>query len=390
MDINTDPQEKTKNWLAPQVFPPVMFVAIIFLGLVLIIGLELLAHNRNAAPPVTIPPSPTPALPVTLTLYNWTSYMPQSILDDFAAQSGITVTYQSYETQEEAVAGLLTGKSYDVVVMGNNFIPQLIAADILAPIDYQNVPNFKNISPEFRDLAYDPQNQHSIPFNWGTTGLLVRQDLITRPVTCWSDLWDPALKSKIAIWNIPNANIAMALKSLNYPANTEDSHLLDQAQQRLLALKDQAVLIWPGDEASIIPPLAEGRIVAAYGWSYDAVLARQQNLSITYVLPCEGTFLWGENFVIPKSSPHQIQAEQFLNFLLRPDIGARLIAELAYATPNEPAQKLLAPEIRNDPLIFPAPNSLKNSDILLPAKPETLELHQQIWNNFLNYVPETP
>ncbi|MEZ4832078.1 MAG: extracellular solute-binding protein [Caldilineaceae bacterium] len=125
-----------------------------------------------------------------LVIYDWAEDMSDDVLDAFAQEYGVEVTYLVYESQEEAIEMMRSGEMYDVVVMESRYIPMLAGEQLLAKIDYRNVPNYKNISANYRGLMYDPENQFSIPYNWGTTGLVVRSDLVDEPVTHWADLWD--------------------------------------------------------------------------------------------------------------------------------------------------------------------------------------------------------
>lgn len=339
----------------------------------------LVACGSPAASPV---PTPAPPLAKALVLYNWAGYMPQSVLDAFTAEYGVNVIYEIYETQEDAVEAMRAGQVYDVVVMGNEFIPALVSDGLLAEIDYRNVPNFKNISANFRDLAYDPDNAHSVPFNWGTTGLLVRSDLVGQPVTRWADLWDDRYAGKVVVWPIQRELLPIALKSLGYSVNSENPAQLEAALERLLALKKNA-FFWDAAEASIVAPLASGEAAIADGWAYDAITGREENESIVYVLPEEGTILWGDNLAIPAHSPNKHTAEVFLNFLLRPEISAQIVNELYYANANEAARPFIDPEVLNDPLVYPPDEALRHAEIILPLSPEGQRLYDLIWERFM-------
>ena len=178
-----------------------------------------------------------PTLADELILYNWADYMPQPVLDAFTAEYGVKVTYLTYESQEEAAFQLRARKRCDVAVLELDVFPSLVNEGLLAEINFQNIPNFKNISPNFRDLAFDPGNAHSIPYGYGTTGLIVRTDLVKEPITRWADLWDPRYAGKIAVRGLPAELIGVTLKSLKYPLNSEDPQQLEAALQHMLDLK---------------------------------------------------------------------------------------------------------------------------------------------------------
>jgi spermidine/putrescine transport system substrate-binding protein len=315
-----------------------------------------------------------------LVFYNWGDYMPQSVLDAFTAEYGVKINYLTYDSMEEAVAQVRAGQHYDVVVLEYDLIAPLVADGLLAEIDFQNVPNFKNISNNFRDLAFDPGNKHSIPYGYGTTGLVVRSDLVKAPVTRWADLWDPRYAGKIAARALPAELIGVALKSLGYPLNSEDPQQLEAALQHLLILNP---ILVDDETDKAIPVLLSGEAVIMVGWADDALQARQQNQAISYVLPEEGTLLWGDTFVIPANSPRKYTAEHFLNFLLRPEVSAQIVNENHYAIANEAAYALIDPEIINNPIVFPPGEVIKKADWYLPLSPAGEKLYADIWERFM-------
>jgi spermidine/putrescine transport system substrate-binding protein len=326
---------------------------------------------------------PTPSPPAQeLTLYNWSGYLPQSILDAFRAEYGIKVTYLIYETQEQAIENIKAGQVYDVVVMGSHLVPGLVANNLLAEIDYRNVPNFKNVSANFRDLAYDPGNKHSVLFEWGTSGIIVRQDLVDQPITSWTDLWDSRYAGKIGLWPLPRSTIGLTLKSLGYSFNSEEPEELQAAEARLLDLKPNVFMLDPNlpTAASFV---VSGQAVMIYGWSYDASEARKQNQAVAFVLPEEGVLLWGDNFTIPANSPHKHTAELFINFMLRPEISAQLVNETFIATSNEVAESFIKPEILYNPIVYPTVEMIKSAEWILPLSPAGQKRYDQIWQGFM-------
>ena len=345
-------------------------------------ALFLSACGSIGATPVTTPTPPP--LAEELIVYGWADELPQPVIDDFTAEYGVKVLYVTYESMEEALANLQAGEVYDVVNLDNRFIPTELAAGRLAPIARAQVPNFKNISANFRDLVYDPGNKYSIPYSWGTTGLIVHTDLITTPLTHWADLWNPQITGNIALYRgQPREVIALALRSLGYSANTENPAELEAALAKLIELKPR--VIFPEERGLISPAklLISGEVAVAMGYAYDVLESRAAIPAIQYVLPADGALLWGENFVIPANSPQRQTAEVFLNFLLRPDINAKIVNYNLYATPNEAALPFIDEGIRNDPVIFPANDDLRNAEIVLPLKPEVQKLYDDVWARFL-------
>ena len=345
----------------------------------LILSLLAACQSTAQSTPVAAQPSET------LVYCAWPGYMPQAVLDAFTAESGIKVDYQAYGSQEENIAQIKAGKTCDVVVIGNELIPSLLADGMLAEIDYHHVANFKNISANFRDLAYDPGNKHTIPFNWGTTGLLYRQDLIAKPVMRWADLWDTRYAGKVAIWALRQPLLPIALKRLGYSVNSEKPEELEQALKSLLELKKNVIFL-DLNEASSTPTLIKGQAILTYGWAYDALTSQKQAKHIAYVLPEEGSILWGDNLVIIAKSRHKTAAEAFVNFVLRPEIGAQIVNGIFYANANEAARPFIKPELLKNPLIFPAAEALKNAEIMLPPSPHGKQLRDAIWEKFMAAV----
>lgn len=342
--------------------------------------MSLLTACDNASPP---PPAASAPAARELVLYNWVEYMPQSVMDAFEKEYGIKVSYVAYDSHDEAAESIRAGKVYDLVVMAPEQIPSLIKEGRLATIDNRNVPNFRYVSANFRDLTFDPGNRYSVPFHFGTTGLLVRTDLVDRPVTRWRDLWDPRFAGKVALWPISGAVIPIALKSLGHSVNTTDPAKLEAALQELLKLKPNVFFV-SNQAATIVPVLDDGQAVIAYGWAYDALTAQNEGkTNIQYVMPEEGTILWSDSFVIPANSPHRREAELFLDFVLRPEVAGQIVNESYYAMPHDGARPFIRPEILGDPLVYPPNEQLREAELTLPLGPQGDELLKTIWQRFL-------
>jgi spermidine/putrescine transport system substrate-binding protein len=356
--------------------------AIIFLPVLLlvILAIYLVATREHEAA--------TPTLAKELIFADWEGDMPQSVLDAFTREFGVKVIYEIYQTQEGMLDKIHAGQQVDVLVLESRFVPQAKEDGLLRRISYQNVTNFKNISANFRGLAYDPENEYSIPFNWGTTGLVVREDLVEAPVTRWADLWDKRYTGRTAIWLYQTREvIGIALKSLGYSANSENEQELQAALAKLIELKQHVIYLEDYDSAYSGEAMASGQIVLSMGYAGDVFAGRKLNEKITYVYPEEGALLWGDNFVIPSNSPNPTTAEVFINFLLRPDINAQIANENYYATPNEAALAFIDPQILNDRAIFPPSATLKNMEIILPLSSQGQELYARIWKQFIAAEP---
>lgn len=330
-------------------------------------------------------PTPTPdgpGLEAEVFFYDWAEDVPQEVLDAFSQEYWVKVNYVTYETSAEAAASVRAGAPYDVAVIETRFLPDLIQEGHLTAIPRQQVPNVQNIAPSFRDLVYDQGNRYSVPFNWGTTALVVRSDLVAEPVQRWADLW--AEQGKVGIWGGEMRDvIGMALKSLGYSVNSEDRDELEAALARLIEIKPRLVDMDDYEDLSSAPLLEKGRVEAAVGYAYDALTGREANPAIVYVLPEEGALLWGDHFVIPASSPHPMAAAALLNYLLRPEVAAQISNANLYATANEAAMPFIDAALRDDPVVFPPNDDLARAELVLPLSPEGEALYAEIWQRFL-------
>ncbi len=351
-------------------------------AVVTLLALSLLAACSGLSSLAT--PAPRP-LADELIFYDWSGDLIETVFEDFEEEYGIKVTYVVYETPEDAVESIRAGEQYDVVVLENEYIPSLVSEGLLARIDYRNVPNFNHISANFRDLAYDPGNKHTIPYSWGTTGLVVRSDLVAEPITSWSDMWDPRYAGQVVGWLIPRYTMGATLKSLGYSTNSEDPSELEDALAHLIELKPN--VIWLTVEETSAYHLADGVAVMSLGWAYDAQVGQEEHEAIDYILPEDGAILWGDNFVIPANSPKKYEAELFLNFVLRPEITGRIVNQNYYPMASDAADPHIDPDILNDPVIYPPNEDLLNAEILLPLSPEGEQLHAEIWERFLAAEP---
>lgn len=348
---------------------------------ILIASLVIFQFACHAAAPTGVSASTPIPLAKELIFYDWDGDMPQSVLDAFESEYNVRVTYLAYESQEEAIENLGEGLVYDVIVMESRFIPSLVDQGLLASLDRQNIPNLKNISANFRELAYDPDNRYSVPYNWGTTGLVVRSDLVAAPISSWNSLWDPQYAGRVGIWKgQPRETIGLTLKALGYSANSENQVELEEALEYLMQLKSHALIIEDYNSYTSAYMLVEGQAVMTVGFAYDVLEGSRLNGSITYVLPQEGALLWGDNFIVPSNSQDQYTAELFIDFLMRPEINAEIANQNLYATPNEAAFPYIQPELLNNPVIFPSAESLRNSEVILPLSGRGQEIYDDVWD----------
>lgn len=324
----------------------------------------------------------TGAYQADLVFYSWAEYMPQSVLDQFEAETGIHVNYVTYDSQDEASTAIRSGSvAFDVAVVAYDWAPGLRDAGLLTKLDRARIPNFKNIAPQFRNLFYDPDNSYTVPYLWGTTGLLVRTDLTDKPVMHWVDLWDPQWQGKILARPIAAELFGAALLAQGDPLNSEDPAELAAALARLQQIKPLLTFV-PVETEDALRPLLAGEAVVMIGWNGDALTAREENADVAYVMPEEGAIAWVDNLVVSAASRRQAEAEAFINFVLRPDISAAISEAYYYPSANEAANQHVDAQLRGDPLIFPTAQDMEHLAFYHPHSPEAEQLYEQLWRQF--------
>lgn len=297
-----------------------------------------------------------------LNVYNVGDYIDEDVLDIFEKENpDIKVNYETFYTNEEMYIKVSNNSSaYDVVVPSDYMVERMISENLLNEINYDNVPNIKNIGKQYLNQPYDEGNKYSVPYMWGTMGILYNKKMVKEPVTSWKILWDKKYKDNIFMLDSERDSTAIAMKMLGCSMNSSDDKELAEAQNALIEQKD-LVLAYCGDEVKDKMIAGEGAMTIA--WSGDAYFCIAENPDLAYAIPEEGSNLWFDSLVIPKTSKHQKQAEKFIDFMCRPDIAKKNAEYIGYSTANEAARELLDDDVKNDELRYPDLNTLQNMEV---------------------------
>jgi len=313
---------------------------------------------------------------VVLNVYNWGDYIDESVISQFEDETGIRVNYETFATNEDMYVKIKTGgTSYDIAVPSDYMIEKMIKEDMLEKLDFANIPNYKNIGEEFKSLGFDPQNEHSVPYMWGTVGIIYNKTMVKEPVDSWSILWDEKYKGQILMLDSQRDSIGITLKKLGYSLNTQNSAELEAAKAELIKQKP-LVLAYVGDEVKGMMTGEEAAMAVV--WSGDAVTMMEQNENLGYAVPKEGTNIWFDNIVIPKGSKHKKEAEMFIDFLSRPDIALKNTEYIGYSSPNIETVKMLDEQTRNSDVSYPDTAKLESSEVFLDLG-EFIREYDRIW-----------
>lgn len=294
-----------------------------------------------------------------LLVFNWGEYIDPDVIKMFEAETGIKVVYNEFQQNEDMYPVIETGAiKYDVVCPSDYMIQKMIQNDMLYPLNYENIPNAKNIAAEYKKQAenFDPGNQYSVPYCWGTVGLLYNKTMIDEPIDSWSVLFDEKYSGDILMMESVRDAFMIALTYLGYDPNSKD---MEQIEEAKALLKSQYPLV----QAYVVDQVREKMIgeEAAIGviYSGEAIYTQRENENLVYVVPKEGSNVWIDGWVIPANSENKENAEKWIDFMCREDIALKNFEYITYSTPNEKARELIEdPEIRNSEVAFPAQDVL--------------------------------
>lgn len=298
-----------------------------------------------------------------ITVYNWGEYIDPDLIHRFTEETGIQVIYETFDSNEAMLTKIQQGGSaYDVAVPSEYMVEMMVEKDLLLPLDHAKIPNLANIDPYFLDLPFDPGNKYSIPYFWGTVGIVYNPNLIADHLTfdSWQDLWDPSLKQKVFLVDGSREVIGMGLNSLGESLNAKDDALLRRATDRLIELAPNIKAII-GDE--ITPLMVNNEAAVALTFSGQAADMMWENEELEFNVPKEGSNLWFDNFVIPKTSRNIDGAHAFINFMLDAEVGAQNTDYVGYSTPNAAAMELLDEEVVTDERFYPTGERRENLEV---------------------------
>lgn len=311
-----------------------------------------------------------------INVYNWGDYIDKDVVKDFEKEYGIKVNYDMFETNEDMYIKVKQGGSnYDVLFPSDYMIERMIREGLLLKLDKSNIANLDKIDKKFMDLDFDPNNDYSVPYMWGTVGILYNKTMVDEEVNSWDILWDKKYSGDIIMLNSQRDAIGITLKRLNYSMNTRNIEELQKAKKELIKQKP-LVSAYMGD--NIKDAMVSGEGALAIVWSGDAVAMIRDNPDLAYVIPKEGTNLWFDNMVIPSTAENKDGAEKFIDFMTRPDIAARNTEYIGYSTPIPEAVEMLPKEIKDSKVAYPPAEDIENVEIFKDPT-DIISEYDDIW-----------
>jgi spermidine/putrescine transport system substrate-binding protein len=282
-----------------------------------------------------------------LNLYNWSDYMAPSTIPSFEEEIGIQVTQDFYASNEELLAKLQRGATgYDVIVPSDYMVAIMTKSDVIQPLDKSKIPNFKNVGENFRGLSYDPDNEYSMPYQWGTTGILYNIAEVGE-VDSWDAVWDPEFEGRIGMLNDTRETLGVALYKLGYSVNATDEQQLREAEAELK--KQKPLLRGYFDSTQNSASVQNGNLLLGHTFSGDAFLALSENKDLDYAIPQPAATRWTDNMCIPAGAQHPDNAHKFINYVLDAEVGAKLSNYTYYNTPNKAALPMVDEALKKLP-----------------------------------------
>ena len=334
----------------------------------------------------------------TVNVYNWSDYIDEDVLDEFTAETGISVVYDVYDNNDIVETKLLAGGSgYDIVVPTDSNMSRQIQAGTLMQLDKSKIPNVSHAWPLINErlAAYDPGNEHAVNYMWGTTGLGINVDKVKErlgddvELNTWDLLFKPENAEKLADCGIHvlDAQEDMIQSALNYLGKNPDSKETADIEEAGALLQSVRPYIQKFHSSEYINALANGDICLAVGYSGDVLQARDRaaeadnGVTVEYVIPKEGALMWFDSFVIPKDAPHPDEAHAFINFMMKPEIAAKNSNYVYYANGNVDSQSMLEEDVIDDPAIYPDEDTLSRLFTSTSYPPPVQRVITRLWTN---------
>jgi spermidine/putrescine transport system substrate-binding protein len=334
---------------------------------------------------------------ISINVYNWGEYISTGAEDgtldvneEFTKLTGIKVNYTNYATNEELYAKLKGGgANYDVIIPSDYMISKMIKEGMIQKLDFDNIPNFSYTMDKFRNMAYDPDNEYSVPYTWGTVGIIYDKTVVDvdEEDIDWDLLWDEDYADQILMFDNPRDAFAIAEISEGYSINTEDSDALQAAAEKLTKQK-KIVQGYVMDE--IFDKMEAGDALIAPYYAGDALTILEENDSLGFVIPKSGTNLFVDAACIPTCAKQKEAAEMYINFLCEPDIAYANIDYIKYSTPNQAAYDMLDDDVKNNPISYPDDDFIENSTTVFVNLSDDANLEMQnLWTEMKSSEDET-
>ena len=317
-----------------------------------------------------------------LYVYNWGEYIDSSVNDQFEKEYGIKVVYDEYDNNESMYASLKNGAArYDVIFPSDYMVSRLIREDMIEPLNFDNIPNYKYIMEKFKNMPYDPNGEYSVPYMWGVICLLYNSKYVTEEPDSWDVLWSEEYEGKTLMYNNSRDAIGISLIKNGYSVNTEDRSELKKAADDVKKLKKN-LQAFVSDE--IFNRMESGSAYLSPAYGGDAITMIDENPDLKYTIPKEGSNCYVDAMCIVKGSKNKEAAEKYINFLCRKDIARLNHDEIWYSTPHQEVFNELDEDVKSERISYPSEEDMAKTQVYADLSPKTLEYYTDLWIDIKN------
>ena len=311
-----------------------------------------------------------------LNIFIWSNYLPDSVIAEFERRFDAKLNIELYDSNEALLAKLQSGgASYDIVVPSDYMVTVLRAQGLLSELNRDLISNISNLDPSFTGLAYDPVNEYSVPYMWGTTGIAYRKDKVTTPIDSWAALWDGRYKDRVSMLDDVRETLGAALKLGGNSLNSTDPTELEQAAR---LLSEQKPLVKAYDSGGFDQLLLSGDVWIAQSYSGQIAKAMAENPEIGYVIPKEGCTIFVDNLCVPRRSQRKELAQAFINFVLETRTAAEIANGTGYSSPNLAARAFIGPDLLANEAAYPPREALDRCEFIRELGP-AISLYDRLW-----------
>jgi spermidine/putrescine transport system substrate-binding protein len=313
----------------------------------------------------------------TVNVYNWGEYIDLDLIEQFEEETGISVNYKNYESNEQLYSVLKQGGvSYDVIIPSDYMVSRLIDEGMLEKLDFSNIPNISLIDKSLLKMEYDPTGEYSVPYMSGTVGIIYNGSVIKDDITSWGALFDEAYSGQIIMIDNSRDAIGIALKYLGYSQNTTNVDELNEAYDLLVAQKP-LVQAYVMDQ--VFDKLESGEAAIGTYYAGDYLTMRENNPDLKFVIPEEGSNRFVDCMCIPKGAENKENAEIFINYMCRTEVSLKNAEYIGYTSPNTEVADLIELDDDARAIMYPGGETLERCEFFINLPQEILDLYDELW-----------
>lgn len=326
---------------------------------------------------------------ITLNVYNWGLYISDGsdesvdVVSAFEDLTGISVNYTTFDSNESLYAKIKSGgANYDVIFPSDYMVGKMIEEDMLAPLDYDNIPNMANIGADYLGWGFDPDNTYSVPYMWGTTGIIYNTTMVEEPPTAWADLWDVEYTGNVLMFNNSRDAYAIAAKKLGLSLNPSS---VDEVTTVMKELQDQKSIVQAYVMDEIFDKMEGGEAAMAPYYAGDALTMIADNPDLAFVSPEEGVNFFVDSMCIPATCKYKEAAEMFINYLCEPSVGYQNCDYIGYSTPITAVWEMLDDDLKYNPIAYPDQEVMQKAEVFVTLSDEVNSALDQQWSEMKSY-----